>query len=63
MVERVFMWPCRTCKRQHRMRLQPCPSCGGGGGWTPQPVSDRVASACHEDYDCDGCIAYRDHLR
>lgn len=61
--ERVFLEYCRSCKRQHRMTLQPCPSCSGRGGWTPQPVSEHVADNCFADYACDGCDAYRDHLR
>lgn len=60
---RVFLLNCRFCKRKHRMTMQPCSGCGGRGGWTPQPVSDAVADRCGEDYDCDGCVAYRDHLR
>ena len=61
--DRVFLFDCQSCGHKHRMTVQPCPSCGGRGGWTPQPVSERVANDCYEDYDCDGCVAYRDHQR
>lgn len=52
---------CKSCGRKHRVMLKPCPSCNGGGGYTPQPVSEKVYETCHADYDCDGCMAYREH--
>jgi len=61
--QRRFLFDCRACKHRHLMELRPCPSCGGAGGWTPQPVSGAVYGRCHEDYDCDGCVAYRDRYR
>jgi hypothetical protein len=54
---------CRACGHDHIMMLRPCPDCGGRGGRTPQPVSNRVLDSCSADYACDGCVAYRDHLR
>lgn len=45
------------------MTLQPCPSCGGRGDWTPQPVSEKVRVKCYANYQCDGCIAYEDRYR
>lgn len=57
-----FYWYCNSCKRQHRMVNKPCPSCGGRGDWTPQPVSDKVADGCSANYECDGCLAYREHM-
>lgn len=59
-----FLLECYSCHRKHRMKLQPCPDCSGRSGqWTPQPVSEKVYESCHADYACDGCVAYRDHLR
>lgn len=59
----VFMEFCKSCKRKHRMTMQRCPSCGGRGGWIPQPVSSAVYDSCGASYKCDGCEAYEDHLR
>lgn len=50
---------CKSCKRYHRVSLQPCPDCGHH--YTPQPKSDRVYDSCLANYSCDGCQAYRDH--
>ncbi len=58
-----FLFWCPSCKKNHRMSNQPCHSCNGRGGWTPQPVSQKVKENCGTDYDCDGCMAYRNHLR
>ena len=52
---------CNSCKRHHIVSNQKCPSCGVYD--TPQPVSEKVYSKCKADYDCDGCQAYRDHLK
>ena len=61
--ERSFLLYCESCKRKHRMMEQQCGSCGGRGGWTPQPVSSRVADECRADYRCDGCYTYEtEHL-
>lgn len=56
-----FMLDCESCGRQHQMIWKPCPCCGGRGGWTPQPASEIVADNCAANYDCDGCLAYREH--
>ena len=62
--ERAFLFDCRSCKRKHVMTLQPCPSCGGRGGWIPMPKGAWTADHCMSlDYCCDGCDAYKDHLR
>lgn len=64
MSERVWLdEPCPPCRRRHRVSLQPCPSCQGRGGFTPQPVSETVHNRCGRNYQCDGCLAYEDHLR
>lgn len=56
---------CRRCGHKHYMKLHDCPECQGRGGQVPMPVSARVYDIC--DYwtedRCDGCEAYRDHLR
>ena len=39
--------------------FQLCPSCNTYE--TPQPVSEQVANNCYADYDCDGCVAFREH--
>jgi len=59
--EPVFLMYCSSCGHKHRMTNQPCPVCLGRGGWTPQPVSEKVAERCQADYACDGCMAYREH--
>ena len=51
---------CNYCKKNHRMDNQLCPSCCVH--IAPQPVSEEVYNDCNADYDCDGCVAYRDHL-
>ena len=55
----VWMEYCKTCKRKHYVTMQTCPTCEVYE--TSQPVSVRVYERCQADYDCDGCIAYRDH--
>jgi len=59
--EPTFLFYCPSCGHNHRMRNQPCPTCQGRGGWTPQPVSEKVQERCKASYDCDGCEAYREH--
>ena len=61
--ERVFLLDCPSCKRKHRMTVQPCPSCGGGGGWIAMPASERVREDCGQLDKCDGCEAYEDRYR
>ena len=58
----IWLQYCRSCKRKHRVRMTKCPSCGGRGGYTPQPVSDKVCNKCKANYECDGCKAYKEHL-
>ena len=60
-VEYVWLEWCSQCKRKHFVKNQPCPECEGRGGWTPQPVSDRVANTCYHNNACEGCRAYLDH--
>lgn len=53
---------CPSCKKYHIMTMQPCPECGVYT--TPQPKSDKVYSMCkYIHYECEGCEAYRDHLK
>ena len=59
--EKSFLFPCPSCGYQHHMTNQPCPDCQGRGGYTPQPVSEKVQDKCQADYACDGCMAYREH--
>ena len=60
----VFLVLCPSCKRRHRMTHRPCPECQGRGGYIAYPISDTVSNKCHyTGYRCDGCDAYRDHLR
>ena len=54
-----FLQYCPSCKRKHYMLHQSCPTCRVYE--TPQPVSDAVYDACHADYSCDGCEAYKEH--
>ena len=62
--ERCFLQYCQSCKHKHLMQFQPCPSCGGSGGWTAQPASANVRNTCHSlAYKCDGCEAYEDRYR
>lgn len=59
--EPAFLEYCGACKRKHRMTVQPCPSCGGRGGWIPMPKSAWTRDHCMSlSYECDGCYAYRD---
>lgn len=62
-MEKEIHWKeyCRHCKRNHIVTMKPCPECGVYD--TPQPVSEKVYEKCRADYACDGCYAYRDHLR
>jgi hypothetical protein len=55
----VWLEDCSSCKRKHRVTMQPCPECGVHE--TPQPESEKVHETCNADYACDGCDAYRDH--
>ena len=52
---------CPVCKRKHRVEMGLCSSCGVYD--VPRPVSDAVSNACYASNQCDGCEAYRDHLR
>lgn len=49
---------CKVCNRKHIYHVGKCPSCGVYE--TPQPVSENVI---HWWDECDGCEAYRDHMR
>ena len=53
---------CKSCKRKHRMALEPCLSCNGRGGSLLQPISDHVFENCSGNYECEGCEAYKEHL-
>ena len=57
--EDVFLEYCPSCGRKHRVKYQKCPTCNTYE--TAQPVSEKVADACQQDYSCDGCQAYREH--
>ena len=57
--EDIFLEYCPSCGRKHRMKYQKCPTCNTYE--TAQPVSEKVADACQQDYSCDGCQAYREH--
>jgi len=49
-------------KKTHLVTMKPCPSCGIHH--TPQPVSDKVIEQYSlSQFECDGCDAYRDHLK
>lgn len=49
-------------KKTHIVSMQPCPSCGVYH--TPQPVSEKVKEKYpFYLFECDGCEAYKDHLR
>ena len=54
----IWLEYCRHCGGRHKWKLGVCPSCNVYE--VPVPVSDNI---CWVDYDCDGCVAYRDHLR
>jgi hypothetical protein len=59
----VFLEWCPSCKRKHYMIVQPCPECGGRGGWIAMPKSERVVDNCfYLHYECEGCEAYRGHM-
>ena len=59
---KTFLQYCKACGKKHRMKLLPCPECGVY--LTLQPASEAVAEQCKGfDYACDGCEAYREHLR
>ena len=59
--EPVWLEWCPSCERRHYVSPQLCPECHVYS--TPQPVYVGVANSCGADYACDGCMAYRDHLR
>jgi len=48
-------------KRYILVTMQKCPSCGVHE--TPQPISEKTYAKRPFSYDCDGCEAYKDHLR
>lgn len=53
---------CSKCKKYHIVSNQLCPSCGIHH--TPQPVSNKIHDLhLSSTYECDGCEAYRDHLK
>lgn len=56
-----WMEYCKYCGKKHRVTLKQCPGCFTY--LTPQPVSEKVTEQCMDDYYCDGCDAYKDHLR
>ena len=60
-LNRNFQVFCNPCNRKHFMVLTHCPSCQTY--CTPQPTSAAVADRCGANYQCDGCLAYNDHLR
>jgi len=60
-VPHIWLEYCNSCKRSHRLKIMKCPECGVYK--TPQPISEAVYENCWADYACDGCIAYRDHMR
>uniref|UniRef100_A0A6M3KDG1 Uncharacterized protein n=1 Tax=viral metagenome TaxID=1070528 RepID=A0A6M3KDG1_9ZZZZ len=49
---------CVICKKKHFYHIAKCPSCGVYV--VPMPVSENI---WHLGEECDGCSAYRDHLR
>ncbi len=53
-----WLEPCKRCGRKHLWQLGSCPECGVHV--VPRLVSER---ACWQDEACDGCQAYRDHMR
>lgn len=57
---KIIKWKqwCDVCKRNHIVWMQKCPSCGVYE--TPQPSNK---DKCTANYQCDGCEAYRDHLK
>ena len=57
----VWLEYCLCCKRKHYVTVQKCPTCQVYE--VPQPKYDGVSNTCRANYDCDGCEAYRDHLR
>jgi len=56
--EHRWLEPCKVCGKKHLYRLAPCPSCGVH--IVPRKVSENV---CWSNEECDGCEAYRDHMR
>lgn len=56
--EAVWLEDCRICGKKHKWTMAPCPSCRIH--WVPVLVSENT---CYHDEDCDGCRAYRDHMR
>ena len=58
--EPVFLMWCPCCRRKHRAW---CQLCRCGCDYVVQPVSDKVADACGANYECERCLAYKEHLR
>ncbi len=61
MKERKWKEWCKHCNKYHIVSNQPCPSCGVY--YTPQPSEKVQEKHGYINYDCDGCDAYKDHLR
>ena len=59
-IKRKPRWlePCAQCGKKHLYEIGLCPECGVYE--VPRLVSEK---ACYTDEACDGCFAYRDHLR
>ena len=56
--EAVWLEPCGKCGKMHKWTMGKCPSCGVH--YVPVMVSENV---CYHQQDCDGCQAYREHMR
>jgi len=54
----VWLEPCNACGKKHKWTIGKCPSCNVHD--VPVMVSEN---ACYHDEDCDGCQAYREHMR
>jgi hypothetical protein len=56
-----WKFTCSKYNKKHIYTVKPCPSCGVNE--TVQIKSDKVAEKCHQNNECEGCEAYRDHYR
>ena len=55
--KRRWLELCKICGKKHFWTMGLCPSCGVYE--VPRLISEE---ACFQHEECDGCMAYREHM-